>query len=170
MLTLAVESSNVKAQRLSFGEGRAAAEAVVDAVGAVAQGRTPSDARLDAAAARAVLGVREIQALQAPHIAEADDAVMTALETRMRAATVASRSALDVLLAGQPAETRRATVVAFDRFLAVNDEIVALSRRNTNVRSLALALGRKRALAAECDDRLRQLDDALAAHEFSATR
>lgn len=43
--------------------------------------------------------------------------------------------------------------------------MVALSRRNTNV-----SLGRKRSLAAECAGWLRQLDEAPARHEFTATR
>ena len=54
--------------------------------------------------------------------------------------------------------------------MAVNDEIVALSRRNSNVRSLALSLGRKRMVTAECEDELRALEEALAKHEFTATR
>ncbi len=52
----------------------------------------------------------------------------------------------------------------------INDEIVTLSRRNSNVRSLALSLGRKRTVTAECADDLRALEQALAKHEFSATR
>jgi hypothetical protein len=54
--------------------------------------------------------------------------------------------------------------------MAVNDEIVTLSRRNSNVRSLALSLGRKRMVTAESEDDLRALEEALAKHEFSATR
>jgi hypothetical protein len=57
-----------------------------------------------------------------------------------------------------------------ERFKANNTEIVALSRRNSNVRSLALSLGRKRTITAQCDDQLRALEDALAKHEFRATR
>jgi hypothetical protein len=33
-----------------------------------------------------------------------------------------------------------------------------------------MALGRKRTLTAECDDALRNLQDALGKHEFRATR
>ena len=51
-----------------------------------------------------------------------------------------------------------------------NSAIVALSRRNSNVRALALSLGRKRTVAAECDVRLRALEEALTRHEFTATR
>jgi hypothetical protein len=63
-----------------------------------------------------------------------------------------------------------AAASALDRFTAVNAEIVTLSRRNSNVRSLALSLGRKRTVTAECDDLLQQLEDTLAQHHFSATR
>ena len=54
--------------------------------------------------------------------------------------------------------------------LAINGEIVKLSRRNTNVRSLALSLGRKRTLTAQCDDDLRALEEALATYRINPTR
>ena len=54
--------------------------------------------------------------------------------------------------------------------MAIHAEIVTLSRRNSNVRSLALSLGRKRTVTAECEDALRALEQALATHEFTATR
>jgi dihydropyrimidinase len=54
--------------------------------------------------------------------------------------------------------------------MSVHAEIVALSRRNSNVRSLALSLGRKRIVTAECEDQLRALEEALTKHEFSAAR
>lgn len=168
-LALAVEGTNMKAQRLSFGTGAAAADAFVAAVDAIARVSPDADPRRSAAA-RAALGVREVQALQAPHIAEADDAAMTAIEARMEAAIASSRRALDELLAGLPQAQGRTAVTALDRFLAVHADILSLSRRNTNVHSLALSLGRKRSLAAECTDWLRQLDEALAKHAFTATR
>jgi hypothetical protein len=57
-----------------------------------------------------------------------------------------------------------------DRFIGVNTQIVALSRRNSNVRSLAMSLGEKRMLTAACEDSLRALRDALAKRGFTATR
>jgi hypothetical protein len=47
---------------------------------------------------------------------------------------------------------------------------VKLSRRNSDVLSLALSLGRKRTVTADCDAHLRALDEALASHAFTATR
>ena len=54
--------------------------------------------------------------------------------------------------------------------MAIHKEIITLSRRNSDVRSLALSLGRKRTVTAECEEQLQALEEALAKHEFTATR
>ena len=174
ILDLAVESSNLKAQRLSFGPAYEAADAFQNFLEPVAASAPTADAwRAVALAATAVAGVREMQALQAPHIAEADDAAMTRMEERMATAEAATRKGLQGLAGlAQPVSRPQLTsaVGALDRFLALNAEIVGLSRRNTNVRSLALSLGRKRTLTAACEDSLRALQDALATRGFTGTR
>jgi hypothetical protein len=170
ILGLAVENTNLKAQRLSFGPAREAADAFRDSLDAIA--RASKDAwRVHALVASAVANVREIQVLQAPHIAESDDAVMSRLETQMAVAETDARLALDSLkgLVG-PSPDLGAAAAALDRFKAINAELVALSRRNSDVRSLALSLGHKRTLTAACDDSLRVLQAALQRHAFTATR
>ena len=73
ILGLAVENTNLKAQQLSFGPAREAADAFRDSLEAVA--RASKDAwRVHALVASAVANVREIQVLEAPHIAESDQA------------------------------------------------------------------------------------------------
>jgi hypothetical protein len=174
ILELAVENTNLKAQRISFGPAQEAADAFRDSLAAA----TPSDpakesGRVEALVATAVADVREIQVLQAPHIAESDEAAMTRMEKRMATSEAAARSAL-VTLGGlvQPASRPRlaAATTALDRFIGLNGQIIALSRRNTNVRSLALSLGQKRTITAACEDSLRALQDALAKREFTSTR
>jgi hypothetical protein len=59
---------------------------------------------------------------------------------------------------------------ALGRFEDVTKEIVRLSRRNSNVRSLELSLRQKPAVAAACDEGLRVIQDALAKEAFTATR
>jgi hypothetical protein len=162
ILPLAVENTNLKAQRLAFGPAQEAASAfgaAVDAAARAARGACCAQA----AAARARAALLEMQVLQAPHIAESDNAAMTRLETQMAASARQARAALDELKAP-------AAAGALDRFVALNDEIVRLSRRNSNVRSLALSLGRKRKVNAECEDDLQALEQALDKHAFSATR
>jgi len=117
--------------------------------------------------------VREIQALQAPHIAAAEDAAMTRLEEQMAASDAAARRALaelERLLGPAAGEALGAARAELDRFAEVQKQIVALSRQNTNVRSLAVALGSKRRLTAACDATLAALQEALAKHEWRATR
>ena len=128
--------------------------------------------RAAALASAAVAAVREIQVLQAPHIAESDAAAMTRMEKAMDESTTSAKAALDRLKATLPraATPLAAADAALARFVAVNTDIIALSRKNTNVRSLALSLGRKRVVTAECEDQLRALGEALAKHESTATR
>ena len=59
---------------------------------------------------------------------------------------------------------------ALDRFMTIHAEIIDLSRRNSNVRALALTLGRKRTMAAEAEMQLTALGETLKTHEFRATR
>jgi len=171
---LAVENTNLKAQRLSFGPVQQAADAFRDALDSVAPSDPVKDGgRVKALAATAVATMREIQVLQAPHIAESDEAAMTRIEKRMADSEAAVRRTLDTLKGLVRPESRpqlAAAAAAFDRFAGLNAEIVALSRRNTNVRSLALSLGRKRSLAAACEDALRELQDALSKRGFTGTR
>src|SRR6202030_158015 len=69
ILDLAVENTNLKAQRLSFGPGQEAANSFRDSLEAVVPSLPARDKwRVEALVARAVATVREIQVLQAPHI------------------------------------------------------------------------------------------------------
>jgi hypothetical protein len=173
ILDLAVANTNLKAQRLSFGPAREQADAFRDAL----QGVVPSDAgdswRVKALVATAVAAVREIQALQAPHIADAADDVMTRIEGQMETCAAGARHAIETLprLVPHASRTRLANAnAALDRFMELNAQIVALSRRNTNVRSLALALNEKGKLTAACEDSLRAIREALAQRGFTGTR
>jgi len=174
ILDLAVENTNLKAQRLSFGPAQEAADAFRDALEGVGASDPAKDAwRVKALIATAMATVREIQVLQAPHIAAADDAVMTRMEKRMATSEATARSALETLTPLiQPASRPRlaAATAALDRFMDLNAQIIALSRRNTNVRSLALSLDQKRKLTTPCEDSLRALRDALAKRGYNLSR
>ena len=96
----------------------------------------------------------DIQVLQAPHIASAEDAAMTRMEQQMGSSEAAARKALVELRAALPPNTAAqldAASAALDRFKTIHKEIIVLSRRNSDVRSLALSLGEKRKVTAECE-------------------
>ena len=173
ILELAVENTNLKAQRLSFGPAQQAADGIRDSLEGLKPAPAADISRVEADVAGALLAVREIQVMQGPHIAEADDAAMTRLEERMATAQTRARHALERLESRIRPESRpqlAAARAALDRFNALNAEILALSRRNSNVRSLALSLGEKRTVTAACEDSLRALRDALAKRGFAGTR
>jgi len=173
VLGLAVENTNLKAQGLAFGAGQDAADMFRDALGALKPASPADGSRVDALVATAILTVREIQVLQAPHIANADEAVMTRMEQKMSTSERAARTALDSLrpitsVASRPKLDEAAA--ALKRFLEVNTQIIALSRRNTNVRSLMLSLDEKRKVTVTCADTLRALQSALAKRGYSGIR
>jgi hypothetical protein len=174
LLGLAVENTNAKAQRLAFGPAREAADAFRDRLAdAVRSARAPDATRAELLAARALLGVREIQALQAPHIAEAEDAAMTRLEQAMAASEAEARRSLAELakLLGPPGrEALGAASAELDRFAEAQKQILALSRENSDVRSLAVVLGTKRRVTAACDAAIAAVEESLAKHGWRATR
>jgi hypothetical protein len=174
ILGLAVENTNLKAQRLSFGPAREAADNFRDALSAVAS-RIPAKERCGAEEliTKATLAVREIQVLQAPHIAEPDDATMTKLEQQMDQLGTTAKGSVTALAELVPKGTRPALTAArsaLDRFQDTSRQIVALSRRNSNVRSFDLSLRTKPALTSACDNSLRSLEEQLDQEDIKATR
>ena len=164
VLALAVENTNLKAQRLSFGPVREAADALRDALAQLGPADPAQTWHVKALAGSVMVAVREIQVLQAPHIAEADEAAMMRLESSMHDAETQARAdfrALSSLVRRADATRIADATAALDRLEALNTEVVALSRRNTNVRSVAMALNEKGKLTAVCEEGLRTLNDAL---------
>ena len=172
-LTLAVENTNLKAQRLSFTTAQAAVDAFRKALDTMPPLARPADrSRVQALSAQAAADALTIQVIQARHIAESDDQAMTKMEDQMAIADRDARRALadlqPLVPKGGPALNEANT--ALNQLKTVNDQIVQLSRRNTNVRSLALALGQLHALRAKCEAALQTLSDSLSQHEFKATK
>ena len=175
ILPLAVENTNIKAQRLAFGPAQEAVDAFRQSLDAAARlAPAKNAAAAGEAAAQAGAAALEIQVIEARHIAESDDAAMTRMESAMNASEAAARKSMQTLKGllppGTSGQPLAAATAALDRLMKTNTEIVTLSRRNSNVRSLALSMGKKRTLTAQCDESLQALEDALAAHHFSATR
>jgi hypothetical protein len=173
ILKLAVANDNLKAQRLSFGPAQKAADDFRVALQQFPRGASGDSSQIDALSFKALAALRQIQVLEAPHIAEPTDKVMTTLEKQMSAAEAETRSALHGLAALLPADEKtkmNTAEVALNRFLDYHRQILALSRSNSNVRSLALALGQRRRLTAECEDTLEALTQALSKRGFRATR
>src|SRR6476620_11675919 len=126
ILQLAVENTNLKAQRLSFGAAQEAADAFAGSLATIAPLDTSKDSwRMKALVATAIAAVREIQVLQAPHIAEANEGAMTRMEKRMATEEMAGRGALVTLGSlAQPGSRPQlaAAIAALDRVMSLNAE------------------------------------------------
>jgi hypothetical protein len=55
-------------------------------------------------------------------------------------------------------------------FLDLNAQVIALSRRNTNVRSVMLSLDEKRKITVSCEESLHALQNALAKRGYTGIR
>jgi len=166
VLRLAVENTNLKAYALLFGPA-ADALAEMDAALArlLARHADPADARrVMPLAFGARIGVLRIQGLLAPHIAEESDAKMDRLEAAMAEEETRVRTDLDELAAVPSFRGDADLATATSGFVRYGDfktRILALSRENTNVRSLALSLNQKRKAMTVCLDALDALRQAI---------
>ena len=159
LLALAVRHTNLRATNLAFGPATQAVEdstAALTRVSSSEEGAPDAEeVRLGSLAARA--DILHLQTLLAPHIAEASDERMNALEARMAEDDRKIVSELDRLSSLRPSDPEVARAAAsYARFGEIRTKIVELSRENTNVRSSGLSLNGKREALAQC---LRLLDD-----------
>jgi len=166
VLGLAVKNTNLKAYGLLFG---AAASTLAEMDATLAQviakrADSPSARRVIPMAFGARLGVLRIQTMLAPHIAEESVEKMDQMEASMGKEEVQVRKDLDGLaaLAKPEADADVTTALSqFGRYKELKARILALSRENTNVRSLALSLNQKRKAMALCLDALNALKVAI---------
>lgn len=178
ILAVAVQNTNLKAAALSRQQGGHAMHRFEQALGAIPPlfAGTPEEGRATSPANRALIAGLKIYALHSPHIAEANDGKMDQLEAQMHAEERLAAQSLTELteLAGSAGGTRRDAVLqantAFADFIQVTAEVVALSRQNSNIRSLELSLGRKRNLTAQCDETLAAFQKVVQSRSFKATR
>jgi Four helix bundle sensory module for signal transduction len=166
VLRLAVKNTNLKAYALLFGP---AADTLAELDAALSRVVAKSAASPDARrvlllASDARQGVLRIQVLLAPHIAEETDARMDQMEAAMGKEEAQVRKGLDGLatLTNLKGDADLATAASsFGRYRELEARILALSRENTNVRSLALSLNQKRKAMILCLDALGALKQAV---------
>ncbi|HEX7623076.1 MAG TPA: hypothetical protein VF400_05855, partial [Anaeromyxobacteraceae bacterium] len=166
VLRLAVKNTNLKAYALAFGP---AAEALAELDAALTRvvaktADSPDATRVMLLAFGARTAALRIQTLLAPHIAEESDSKMDQLEASMLTQERQARKDLDGLAALRRLAGDADVAVAASRFARYRElevQILALSRENTNVRSLALSLDQKRKAMMLCLGELNALKQAI---------
>jgi hypothetical protein len=171
VLEFAVQNSNLKAARLSFGAGREAMTSFENALATLI--RSQESGPICWLAGEALAAGLKIQVLHAPHIASSSDDEMNALEKGIWENDTLVRRALSAL---QPLVTpARQSILhqaegAYNEFARLTSTVIELSRQNTNIKSMELSLNRKRKITSQCEEILASLQDAVLSRSFKATR
>ena len=166
LLVLAVKNTNLKAYSLAFGPAADALQEMDTALSRVVSksAAAPEARNIALLAFGAQTAALRIQALLAPHIAEESDQKMDELEARMTKDDQMVRKELDELtklpMFNRDTDIETATS-DYAKFSKVRTQILALSRENTNVRSLAISLNEKRKVMLLCQDALAALQQAI---------
>jgi hypothetical protein len=171
LLGLAVENSNVKAYRLAYGPAASALQELTDALsrlatpGASDSAGSGDDGEVLRLAFGAAIAALRVQSLLPPHIAEESNEKMDAIESRLAEQEQQVGRDLEELRA-RPELASRAELESarssWVRFRELETQILALSRENTNVRSLAISLNGKRKAMLACQAALTELRTAIA--------
>jgi hypothetical protein len=166
LLVLAVKNTNLKAYGLAFGPAADALQEMNTALSRIVtnSAAAPEARNIALLAFGAQTAALRIQVLLAPHIAEESDPKMDELESRMTKDDQAVHQDLDELarLPMYAGNTDLGTATAsYAKFSKIRTQILALSRENTNVRSLAISLNQKRKVTLVCQDALAALQQAI---------
>src|SRR6266404_6140402 len=166
LLVLAIKNTNLKAYSLAFGPAADALREMDTALSRVVtkSATTPEARNIALLAFGAQTAALRLQALLAPHIAEESDQKMDELEARMTKEDQTVRKHLDGLaklpeFSGD--SDLEAAVSGYVKFSEIRTQILALSRQNTNLRSLAISLNQKRKVMLLCQDALASLQQAI---------
>jgi hypothetical protein len=166
LLNLAGKNTNIKAYSLAFGPATSALnEMNVALTQLIASNAGSSEERqvMLLAYDTEISGLR-LQTLLPPHIAEESDQKMDQLEALMNKEDKQIRKNLNELTAlaklNQNANIA-AALLSYARFSKIKTQILALSRENTNVKSLSISLNQKRKVMLLCQDTLDKLQQAI---------
>jgi hypothetical protein len=168
LLALAVKNTNVKAYSVAFGPLAAAVKEMNASLDRLVEANadSPEARRVTLLALGAETSALRLQTLLPPHIAEEDDTKMDALEALMATEDAHARKSLESLAAlprlGKDPEL--ATAITRNAEVGhIRSQVLALSRENTNVRSLSISLNEKRRVMLVCQGALGALHDAIVA-------
>lgn len=175
ILELAVQNTNLKAAALSEEKGGAAMQRFELALKDVMRSnpQTTEEVRVAGAAWHAIAACRQIVNLLNSHIAEINNEKMDQIELQIKVAEKDVAQSLDELGAiaeGENLDALSQARAAFLEFMEVTAKVRELSRKNSNITSLELSLGKKRIISAQCAEILTAFLNAVQSRPFKSAR
>lgn len=172
LLALAVKNTNLKASSLAFGPAATALTAMNATLSRLvaATADSPETKSVLLLAFGAQTSALHLLTLLPPHIAEEDEKKEDEMEAVMAADDAQVRKNLTSLAEVPQLSNNPDLVIATARyadFTKLKTQIIALSRENTNVRSLSISLNQKRKVMLVCQDALGALQLAILAEPIA---
>jgi len=166
LLLLSVRNTNIKAYDLAFGPASSALNEMNTALSRLIASNAglPEEKQFMSLAYSAQISGLRLHTLIPPHIAEEHDQKMDSLEDLMFKEDKKLRENLDnlaALLKLNHNNDLTTAVSSYTRFTKIKTQILALSRENTNVKSLSISLNQKRKVMLLCQDTLNGLQQAI---------
>jgi uncharacterized protein (UPF0210 family) len=176
LLDLAMQNSNRKAFGMAFGPATKLLEEMNEALSQIVAKYADSTAenrfQVTQLANDVRIGILSTQVVLLPHIAEASDQKMDQFEVQLSELDRKIRENLAALkLLSQEddqADIDRVTS-RYEEFDQLKSQIITLSRQNTDLRAVTIALQEKRQAMLACQDALVALEHAILAEPMTST-
>jgi Four helix bundle sensory module for signal transduction len=175
ILNLAVQNTNLKAQKISSMQCAQEMALLDGSLNRIIE-RNKKDKQCSEAvmlAYEALTAGLNIYALHKSHIEEAGDQAMGKIEQRIKSYDESAKNSLRELIRTVDPRDREDLMnaeKAYFQFMNLTNEVIRLSRMNTNIKSAELSLGKKRLVSSQCQENLTSLQEAVEAQQSKATR
>jgi hypothetical protein len=168
ILNLAVQNTNLKAQQISATQCAQEIQDIETSLNPIIQQDNNNKQCNEAVipAYNALTASLKIFALHKPHIEEADDRQMDKIEQDIKSYDESAKNAFNTLIgigALMDSPDLKNAKTAYDKFMSLTNEVIRLSRLNTNIKSAELSLGKKRLVSAQCQEILTTLQKTVQA-------
>lgn len=157
ILDLAVQNTNLKAQKLSATQGAQEIKNLEASLQLLVQHGSNNMQCNETVipAYNALTASFNVLALHQPHIEAADDQQMNKIENAIKSYDETAQKAFNTLIGREELTDNpdlKKAKAAYDKFMALTEEVIRLSRLNTNIKSAELSLGKKRLVSAQCQE------------------
>jgi hypothetical protein len=168
ILDLAIQNTNLKAQKISATQCAQELERFEASLNRLIHRNTNNSQcnKTVMLSYEALTAGLNIFALHKPHIEEADDQEMDKIEQSIKSYDESARKALGSLhsIAGlSDNEDLKHAETSYEQFMNLTNEVLKLSRMNTNIKSADLSLGKLRLLSSQCREILTTLQGTVQA-------
>ncbi|MDD5580310.1 MAG: MCP four helix bundle domain-containing protein [Methylobacter sp.] len=175
ILDLATQNTNLKAQKISATQCAREMKRFEQSLNRIIlrNSRNSQHNKAVILSYEALTAALNIFVLHKPHIEAADDQRMDKIEQRISSYDTSAKKALKSLrsIAGSgDYEDVKNAETAYEQFMNLNNEVLRLSRMNTNIKSAELSLGKKKLISSECQEILALLHETVQTQQFNAAR